>query len=112
MDGGKKKSNLNQQANDFLAELEEVIQVRLEGESENSYIKSLQKQGLNRITQKLGEETVETIIEALNGTDKSFVEESADLLFHYLILLAYKGYNLNQVIQVLKTRHAITAQNS
>lgn len=105
------KNNFNlDETNNFLAELEKLIEDRLANEVENSYITSLKQRGLNRITQKLGEETVETIVEALNGTSKGFVQEAADLLFHYLILLSYKGHNLGEIIQVLETRHQLNVR--
>jgi phosphoribosyl-AMP cyclohydrolase / phosphoribosyl-ATP pyrophosphohydrolase len=107
MVAAKNDFNLTQGTNNFLAELESVIQHRLSNGDKTSYIKSLTSQGLNRVTQKVGEETVETIIEALAGNEQKFVEEAADLLFHYLILLTYKGHNLDEVVQVLQTRHQV-----
>lgn len=109
MDTRNNSFNL-QDNNDFLLELEKVIKQRFETGDDNSYIKSLKEQGLNRITQKVGEEAVETVIEALSGTEIRFLEESADLLFHYLILLSYKNYSLSQVVEVLKTRHEVNAK--
>jgi phosphoribosyl-ATP pyrophosphohydrolase/phosphoribosyl-AMP cyclohydrolase len=64
----------------------------------------LKKKGTHKIAQKVGEEAVEVVIEALRSDDHLFLEESADLLFHYLLLLKAKGYSLNDVLLVLKSR--------
>lgn len=91
---------------DFLACLEEIIdRRRREGDSENSYVARLFGKGLNKIAQKVGEEAVELVIEAKDHDDKLFLNEAADLLFHYLILLNAKGYNLQDVTRVLRERH-------
>lgn len=63
------------------------------------------RSGINKIAQKVGEEAVETVIEAMDSNDDLFLNESADLLFHYLILLQAKGYSLKDIIAVLKDRH-------
>lgn len=90
----------------FLSELEEVIKNRKENaSSEMSYVASLFKKGINKIAQKVGEEAVEVVIEAKDENDNLFLEEGADLLFHYLILLQAKGYKLNDVTNVLQKRH-------
>jgi phosphoribosyl-AMP cyclohydrolase / phosphoribosyl-ATP pyrophosphohydrolase len=89
----------------FLSELEHVINSRFETPSEGSYVSSLIKKGINKIAQKVGEEAVEVVIEAKDSNDELFLDESADLLFHYLILLRAKGYNLNDVVQVLEKRN-------
>ena len=73
-------------------------------ESEQSYIASLFEKGINKIAQKVGEEVVEVIIEAKDTNDVLFLNESDDLLFHYLILLQAKGFQLNDVVNVLKAR--------
>jgi phosphoribosyl-ATP pyrophosphohydrolase/phosphoribosyl-AMP cyclohydrolase len=88
----------------FLTELEGVIAQRKASGESKSYVASLFKQGINKIAQKVGEEAVETVIEAKDTNDALFLEESADLLFHYLILLQAKGYSLKNVIAVLKNR--------
>jgi phosphoribosyl-ATP pyrophosphohydrolase/phosphoribosyl-AMP cyclohydrolase len=67
-------------------------------------VASLFKLGINKIAQKVGEEAVEVVIEAKDDNDDLFLDESADLLFHYLILLQAKGFILNDVVQVLKNR--------
>lgn len=90
----------------FLTDLETVIKQRKENaDSENSYVASLFKKGINKIAQKVGEEAVEVIIEAKDDNEELFLNESADLLFHYLILLQAKGYQLNDIVDVLKNRH-------
>jgi len=89
----------------FLSELEKVISDRRKNaDSQGSYVAELFEKGLNKIAQKVGEEAVEVIIEAKDNNDALFLSESADLLFHYLILLQAKGYNLESVIDVLKSR--------
>jgi phosphoribosyl-ATP pyrophosphohydrolase/phosphoribosyl-AMP cyclohydrolase len=89
----------------FISKLEETIQTRRENaDSEKSYVASLFKLGINKIAQKVGEEAVEVVIEAKDNNDDLFLSESADLLFHYLILLQAKGYKIEDVIEVLKSR--------
>ena len=90
----------------FLSELENVIQKRKENiENENSYVSSLFLKGINKIAQKVGEEAVEVIIEAKDDNDELFLSESADLLFHFMILLQAKNYRLNDVTEILRQRH-------
>lgn len=92
----------------FLTRLEAIISDRKENDSnETSYVSSLFKSGINKIAQKVGEEAVETVIEAKDDNEKLFLEESADLLFHYLILLQAKGHLLKDVVDILKSRHKI-----
>lgn len=89
----------------FLTKLEATIQLRKENaDSEKSYVASLFKLGMNKIAQKVGEEAIEVVIEAKDDNDDLFLGESADLLFHYLILLQAKGFKLDDVVQVLKGR--------
>lgn len=95
----------NSQTYGFITKLENTIRERKEkATSETSYVASLFEKGINKIAQKVGEEAVEVVIEAKDSNDELFLSESADLLFHYLILLQAKGYGLNDVIQVLKNR--------
>jgi phosphoribosyl-ATP pyrophosphohydrolase/phosphoribosyl-AMP cyclohydrolase len=90
----------------FLSELETVIKNRREaGNSEKSYVASLFEKGINKIAQKVGEEAIEVVIEAKDDDDDLFVNESADLLFHYLILLQAKGFTLKDIVKVLENRH-------
>ena len=89
----------------ILAELENTIANRLSGENtEGSYVASLKEKGIEKIAQKVGEEAIETVIEALRSNDDLFLNESADLLFHYLILLQAKGFTLDDVLKVLHGR--------
>lgn len=90
----------------FLHYLQQFIQQRFVEMPEGSYTTSLFKKGINKMAQKVGEEAVETVIEATNGTDKKLIEEASDLLFHLLVLLTSKGYNLNDLGDELKRRHA------
>ena len=95
----------NSESFGFLTALEKVISDRRENAaSHNSYVAELFEKGLNKIAQKVGEEAVEVIIEAKDNNADLFLNESADLLFHYLILLQAKGYKLEAVIDVLKSR--------
>ncbi|GLB51947.1 histidine biosynthesis bifunctional protein HisIE [Neptunitalea chrysea] len=90
----------------FLSILEETIKNRKENPNmEGSYVASLFKKGINKVAQKVGEEAVEVVIEAKDNNDDLFLNESADLLFHYLILLQAKGYSLKDVESVLENRH-------
>ena len=90
----------------FLSQLEEVIsQRRTAGDGSTSYVASLFEKGINKIAQKVGEEAVETVIEAKDDNDELFLYESADLLFHYLILLQAKGFTLKDIETELKKRH-------
>ena len=90
----------------FLTKLEDVITERSEqADDKKSYVASLFKKGINKIAQKVGEEAVEVIIEAKDQDDDLFLNESADLLFHYLILLQAKGFTLSDVENILIDRH-------
>ena len=90
----------------FLNVLEEIIAHRKAIDTDESYVASLFRKGINKIAQKVGEEAIETVIEAKDSDDQLFLNESADLLFHYLILLQAKGYKINDVIQILDDRNA------
>ena len=95
----------NNQKYGFISDLENTIKTRRENaDSEKSYVASLFKLGMNKIAQKVGEEAIEVVIEAKDDNDDLFLSESADLLFHYLILLQAKGFQLNDVVDVLKSR--------
>ena len=89
----------------FLSHLESIISERKNQNPDKSYTASLFKSGINKISQKLGEEATETIIEAKDENDDLFLNESADLLFHFLVLLQYKGFELNDVVNILKKRN-------
>jgi phosphoribosyl-ATP pyrophosphohydrolase/phosphoribosyl-AMP cyclohydrolase len=92
-------------SNDFLGKLESIITERKNNPSESSYTSTLFAKGINKIAQKVGEEAVEVVIEAKDDNEELFLNESADLLFHYLVLLNAKGYQLSDVLAVLKKRH-------
>ena len=89
----------------FLQHLERVIQQRRDEPSGESYTSSLLRKGMNKVAQKVGEEAVELVIEAKDDNDDLFLGEAADLMYHYLVLLAAKGKTLKDVIQVLESRH-------
>jgi len=93
-------------ADDFLYHLEDIINLRKKSDDNSSYVRSLFAKGINKIAQKVGEEAVELVIEAKDDNGELFLNESADLLFHYLVLLNAKGYNLQDVVNVLEGRHA------
>lgn len=88
----------------FISSLEDKIESRKNSTSEKSYVKSLLESGINKVAQKVGEEAVEVVIEAKDDNEALFLSESADLLFHYLVLLQAKGYKLEDVVNVLKGR--------
>ena len=98
---GEKNNDTN-----FLQELENIIADRKNNPSDKSYTSSLFAKGINKIAQKVGEEAVEIVIEAKDNNDELFLDEGADLLFHYLILLQAKGFKLQDVIEILKQRHS------
>lgn len=107
-------SEVNSENYGFISTLEATIAERVEvskiasedrTENQNSYVVSLFDKGINKIAQKVGEEAVEVVIEAKDDDDNLFLNESADLLFHYLMLLQAKGFKLNDVVDVLKLRH-------
>lgn len=95
----------NNEGIQFLEYLEKVIESRKSATAEKSYTKSLFDKGINKIAQKVGEEAVELVIEAKDNNDKLFVNEAADLMFHYLVLLNKKGFRLGEVVKVLQERH-------
>jgi phosphoribosyl-ATP pyrophosphohydrolase/phosphoribosyl-AMP cyclohydrolase len=99
--GKKNESNFG-----FISELEVVIEARKKLTSKESYVASLFEKGMNKIAQKVGEEAVEVVIEAKDDNDDLFLNESADLLFHYLILLNAKGFTLKDIEAILKERSA------
>lgn len=97
--------NEENHSNNFLQQLENVIRQRRDQPDDNSYTTSLFKRGINKIAQKVGEEAVELVIEAKDNNADLFLNEAADLLFHYLILLSAKGYELGDVVKILESRH-------
>lgn len=89
----------------FLQELERIIQDRKQNPSENSYTSKLFQKGINKVAQKVGEEAVELVIEAKDDNEALFLNEAADLMYHYLVLLTAKGYELKDVVKILEERH-------
>lgn len=96
----------NEQDIMFLKELQDFIDRRRQEMPDKSYTTSLFNSGVNKMAQKVGEEAVETIIEACNGTDERLIYEGADLLYHLIVLLTYKGYRIEDLARELKERHS------
>lgn len=95
----------NEGTEDFLYTLEEIIEDRKKNAPEGSYTSKLFSAGLNKISQKVGEEATEVVIAALNENDEQFKDEAADLLYHLLVLLRAKGISLRDINTVLADRH-------
>ncbi len=89
----------------FLKHLQDFIEKRYREMPEKSYTTSLFKEGVNRMAQKVGEEAVETVIEAVNGTEEGFLYEASDLIYHLIVLLTSKGYRIDDLAKELKKRH-------
>lgn len=96
------KTEFNQ---NFLLQLERIVQHRIDFQSEESYVNRLRGRGINKIAQKVGEEAVETVIAALTETDTDFINETSDLLFHLIVLLKEKGMSLETIAKNLESRH-------
>ncbi|MGJ1204793.1 bifunctional phosphoribosyl-AMP cyclohydrolase/phosphoribosyl-ATP diphosphatase HisIE [Sphingobacterium lactis] len=96
------KTEFNQ---NFLLQLERIVQHRIDFPSEESYVNRLRGRGINKIAQKVGEEAVETVIAALTETDTDFINETSDLLFHLIVLLKEKGMSLETIAKNLESRH-------
>ncbi len=94
------------QNDNFLLYLEDIIRLRKQVSPDESYVAKLFSKGINKIAQKVGEEAVELVIEAKDNNDDLFLNEAADLLFHYLLLLNAKGHNLQSVMNILQQRHS------
>jgi phosphoribosyl-ATP pyrophosphohydrolase/phosphoribosyl-AMP cyclohydrolase len=88
----------------FLYKLEQTISNRIDSDDPDSYTNKLYKRGINKVAQKVGEEAVELVIEAKDQNDDLFLNEAADLMYHYLILLKAKGKKLEDVEQILQNR--------
>jgi phosphoribosyl-ATP pyrophosphohydrolase/phosphoribosyl-AMP cyclohydrolase len=98
-------AEINGSKTGFIDQLRAIIKDRKNNPSEKSYTASLFAKGINKIAQKVGEEAVEIVIEAKDDNKELFLGEAADLLFHYLILIEAKGYELDEVMEVLIDRH-------
>ena len=90
---------------EFLSELQDFIDKRRKDMPEGSYTTSLFKKGVNKIAQKVGEEAVETIIEATNGSNEKLIYEASDMLYHLIVLLSDKGLRIEDVALELAKRH-------
>ena len=90
----------------FLKELQDFIDKRHEEMPEGSFTTSLFQSGVNKMAQKVGEEAVETVIEACNGTNERLIYEGSDLLYHLIVLLTSKGYRIEDLARELKERHS------
>jgi phosphoribosyl-ATP pyrophosphohydrolase/phosphoribosyl-AMP cyclohydrolase len=97
---------------DFIAELEMIIADRKSNPSSDSYTSKLLAKGINKVAQKLGEEAVELVIESKDNDKNLFLNEAADLLFHFMVLLAAKGYTFEEVTSILQKRHKKTRMES
>ena len=89
----------------FLTQLQDFIDKRFQEMPDGSYTTSLFKSGVNRMAQKVGEEAVETVIEATNGTLEGFTYEASDMLYHLIVLLTSKGMRIEDLARELKSRH-------
>jgi len=89
----------------FLKYLQDFIERRFKEMPEGSYTTSLFQKGINRMAQKVGEEAVESVIEATNGTEKGLIYEASDLIYHLIVLLTSKGLRMEDLARELKTRH-------
>ena len=98
--GDNEQSPLN-----FLSFLQDFVERRHEEMPEGSYTTKLFKEGVNKMAQKVGEEALETVIEACNGTNEKLVYEASDLLYHLIVLLTDKGLRIEDVAQELQKRH-------
>lgn len=90
----------------FIFELEKIVKSRKEEMPEGSYTASLFKKGMPRIAQKVGEEAVEVVVEGMRNEDERLKEETADLIFHLIVLLRQRGLELNDIGEILRKRHA------
>jgi phosphoribosyl-ATP pyrophosphohydrolase/phosphoribosyl-AMP cyclohydrolase len=96
------KTEYNQ---NFILQLEQIVNDRYEHPVEGSYVNKLRNKGLNKIAQKVGEEAVETVIAALNQTETEMIDETSDLIFHLIVLLREKGLSLEAIAKNLEQRH-------
>ena len=100
---GEKNENVNPLL--FLTELQDFIEKRHEEMPEGSYTTSLFKDGLNRMAQKVGEEALEAVIEAVNGTNDRLIYEASDMFYHLIVLRTAKGLRIEDIARELETRH-------
>ena len=102
---GTKSCFDNDSNNGFIYQLEATIDQRINSQDDSSYTKKLVERGINKVAQKVGEEAVEVVIEAKDDNEELFLNECADLMYHYLVLLKAKGYSLKDVEDVLIERN-------
>ena len=95
----------NEVALSFIGYLQDFIERRKQEMPQGSYTTSLFQSGINRMAQKVGEEAVETVIEATNGTDDRLIYEASDLLYHLIVLLTSKGHRIEDLVRELQKRH-------
>jgi len=100
-----KIKNMTSSKIDFLITLQNLIELRKRDLPEGSYTTRLFQQGINKIAQKVGEEAVELVIEAKDSDRALFLNEAADLVYHFLVLLSAKGNRIEEVVEVLRERH-------
>lgn len=103
---GNKSCFKDDSSDGFIYELEEIINSRIDGNAKGSYTNDLFRKGINKVAQKVGEEAVELLIEAMNKNDDLFKNEAADLLYHLLILLKVKGVRFSDIEEVLFRKHS------
>jgi phosphoribosyl-ATP pyrophosphohydrolase/phosphoribosyl-AMP cyclohydrolase len=89
----------------FLSELQDFIEGRKREMPEGSYTTKLFSKGVNKMCQKVGEETIEAIVEATNGTKEQFIYECSDVIYHLIVLLTYEGVRIEDLARELKARH-------
>ncbi len=102
---GNKSCFSDDSSRGFVYELEQIIDQRVDGNTGGSYTNSLVRKGINKVAQKVGEEAVELVIEAINNNEELFKNEAADLLYHFLVLLRAKGVRLSDIEEILLERH-------
>ena len=90
---------------EFIIKLQDLIDDRKQKMPEGSYTTKLFQKGINKIAQKVGEEAVELVIEAKDSNDELFLNEAADLMYHFLVLLSAKGKRIENVVAILEERH-------
>lgn len=104
-DDGDESRFRESEKNFTINDLEMIIHQRIDDQVEGSYTYSLIQKGINKVAQKVGEEAVETVIDAINGKEEDFLYEAGDLMYHYLVLLKAKGFSLKDIEAELATRH-------
>ncbi|KQC32860.1 phosphoribosyl-ATP pyrophosphatase [Nonlabens sp. YIK11] len=105
---GRRESEILKKVKDdkfTINDLEKTIHQRIDDQVEGSYTYSLIQKGINKVAQKVGEEAVETVIDAINGKEEDFLYEAGDLMYHYLVLLKAKGFSLADIEAELAKRH-------